>query len=121
MEFKKVSHSQLILFSALIFFIIHISFSYAFYKERMLNEDAPFYLMQLIQHGKMLCEHYRYSVFLFNWIPMIALKSGASIETLTRIYSISIDAFYLALFVYSFFVLKNIHGSLMVIFFLCIA
>src|SRR5215204_3233971 len=97
----RATQNKTILFSGLTFFVIHTLYSYVFFKERMLNEDAPFYLMQLIQHGKMLCEHYRFSVFLYNWIPLIALKSGASVEFLARIYSIAIDAIYPALFIFS--------------------
>ncbi|MBA3285106.1 MAG: hypothetical protein M3Q95_11905 [Bacteroidota bacterium] len=121
MIFKAFSKNKLILFSGLLFFAIHLQFSSIFFKERMLNEDAPFYLMQLIQHGKMLCEHYRYSVFLFNWVPLLALKAGASIEAITWVYSIAIDAFYLVLFLYAFFVLKNAWGAFMLVVFLGIA
>ena len=87
----------------------------------MLNEDAPFYLMKLIEHGRMLCEHFRYSVFLFQWIPVLTLKAGVSIAVLTRIYSLTFEIFYLALFLFSFYILKNTKGAIMILLFLCVA
>ena len=121
MDLKSNSPKKIVLIFGLIFFSIHLFYSWIYFKERMLNEDAPFYVMKLIQHGKLLCEHFRYSTFLFQWVPLLALKSGASVEGITRTYSVTIDSFYLFLFLFSFFVLKNIKGAVMVLFFLCVA
>ncbi len=121
MGFKSYSPKKTVLIFGLIFFSIHLFFSWIYFKERMLNDDAAFYLMKLIQHGRLLCEHFRYSTFLFQWVPLLALKSGASIEGITHTYSIAIDTFYLLLFLFSIFILKNLKGAAMVLFFLSVA
>lgn len=116
----RYSLKKTILILGLIFFIIHLFYSWVYFKERMLNEDGSYYILELIQSGRFVCEHYRYSAYLFYWIPLLALKVGASVEEITRIYSVAIDGFYFFLFLFSFLILKNIKGAVMVLFFLCI-
>jgi len=112
---------RLILILGFIFFFIHIVFALLYFKERMLQEDAPFYIMKMVQQGVLVCEHNRFSVFLFQWMPLLALKSGASLQLVTAIYSVSIDIFLLLVFLFSVYALKNTSGALLIILFLCLA
>ncbi len=120
MILKQLSTKKSVLIFGLIFFAIHLLYSWVYFKERMLNEDGSYYLTQLIREQRFLCEHYRYSVFLFQWIPLFALKAGASIEFVTKMYSVSFEVFYLLLFLCCLYLLKNIKGALMIVFFLCV-
>src|SRR4051794_26885572 len=86
-----------LLFAGTIFFLIHFAFSFFFFKERMLQEDAPFYIVKLVQQQRLVCEHSRYSSYLFQWIPYLAMKSGASLQTICKSYSVAFEVYYFIL------------------------
>ncbi len=120
-EKKVFPANRAILVFGLLFLGAHLFFSGFYFKERMLQEDSPFYIVKMVQHGKLLCEHFRYSVFLFQWIPLLALKINVSLGSVTLIYSLAFDFFLLGLFLYTFYFLKNQTGSLMLLFFIGLA
>ncbi|MCX6274950.1 MAG: hypothetical protein NTV09_07065 [Bacteroidetes bacterium] len=122
LSFSDISfrNRKLILYSGILFFLIHFIFSYNWFKERMLQDDGPFLILKMIQHSTMLCEHYRYSSFLIQWLPFTAMRFGASVEWITRFYSVSMEIYYFLFFIFCIHFLKNYKGALLMLLFLCL-
>ena len=112
---------RLSLAAGIIFLLIHFVLSLLFYKERMAHGDNSFYAVKLIQYQVMICENHRFSVFLFQWIPWLALKAGAGIAQLLKIYSASFQFYFIVLFVVTAFVFKNMKGAFAMLFFLMLS
>lgn len=110
-----------ILAAGIIFFALHFIASWAWFKERMLQEDASFYVVKLVQQQTLVCEHFRYSAFLIQCIPYLVMKSGGGLEAVTRSYSVAFDVYYFLLFLFALFVLKNNAGALLLLLFSCLA
>jgi len=87
----------------------------------MLQDDAPYYIVNLVQRQKISFEHARYSTFFIQWIPFCFLKAGAGLESITRSYSLAFGIYYLSLFLIAVYVLNNLKGALLLILFLCIS
>jgi hypothetical protein len=118
---KSSGFTRTLLISGIIFFILHFIFSWVWFQERMLQEDGPFYVVKLVQHQRMLCEHSRYSSFLIQSIPYLVMKSGASLGAITRAYSVAQEIYYFILFLFAVFILKNNTGALLLLLFMCLA
>jgi hypothetical protein len=83
-----------------IFFSVLLAMSIMFFRERMLQNDNVFYLFKLIQGERYNIEHGRSCSVLSQFLPLIALKSGYTIKTVTILYSASF-----ILLIYLFFLL----------------
>ena len=112
---------RLSLLIGIIFLLIHFAIALIFHQERLAHGDNCFYVFKLIHFQSILCENHRFSVFLFQWIPWLALKAGASISLLMKVYSGSFIVFFLVVLLITALVFKNHKGSIAMLFFMFLA
>ncbi|HYW97287.1 MAG TPA: hypothetical protein VE870_16965 [Bacteroidales bacterium] len=72
-----------------IFFLVLLTFSLVFAKERIINSDAGFYFFKLVNFGHFNIEHGRYSAFISQIALLAGVKIGLSLKTLLYLYSAS--------------------------------
>lgn len=113
--------NRALLWAGAVFFTIHFVLSWNYFDLRMLQQDAPFYVVKLVQQQKLVCEHYRFSTYLIQCIPYVVMKSGASLEMIAKSYSVATDVYYFFLFLFAVIFLRNNSGGLMLILFTALA
>lgn len=78
-----------------------------FYMERSLMWDVPFQTFYLINEGTFQVQVYRYGVVLVQFLPLLAIKLGASIQGILFTYSLSFALLHLAAYAIIVKILKN--------------
>jgi hypothetical protein len=90
-------------FSALVFII----FSIVFYEERLFAFDSAYYFFKMLTNEGFNIEHNRSISYTSQLMPVLAIRSGASLKTVSILYSLSFMLFYYAIYIVHAYVLKN--------------
>jgi len=113
---NKLNFSKTFLITGHITFLLLISLSVIYYKERILFFDNVFYLFKIINFEKFNTEAGRYGAFLSQIPVLAALKAGMSLKSLLLIYSISFILIYYVVFMLCTHVLKNVVAGFSIVF-----
>lgn len=81
-----------------VYYIGLLVLSLIFYKERTLFADIPFHIFYLLQEQDYAIQNQRFGAFITQTPPLLALKSGASLQTVAFIYSATFALLYMAIF-----------------------
>jgi hypothetical protein len=90
--------------------------AFAFYRERVMNFDAAFFAFQMIDSTDFSIALGRWGAALAQILPLAALKSGASMNTFLRLFSVAPIINYLILFSCIHLWMKNFKASLLFLF-----
>ncbi len=72
-----------------LYFVFLLVVTLIYFKERVLYVDSAFYAFNFINNEFPAAEHSRYSLYIYQLIPWIALKLGFPISIVLRLYSFS--------------------------------
>jgi hypothetical protein len=108
--------NQNILFIGLLVLGLLFAFSLAFYRERVMNFDASFFAFLMIDTNNFSIALGRWGAVLAQVLPLMALKSGLSINTFLRLFSVAPIINYTLLFLAIDQWLKNYKASLLFLF-----
>lgn len=92
------------------------AFSLAFYRERVMNFDASFFAFLMIDTNDFSIALGRWGAVLAQILPLFALKSGYSINTFLRLFSIASIINYFVVFSIIHLWLKHYKASLLFLF-----
>lgn len=71
------------------YFVALLFITIVYFKERVLYVDSAFYAFNFINNEFPAAEHSRYSLYIYQIIPWIALKLGFPLSIVLRLYSFS--------------------------------
>ncbi|HEY1044852.1 MAG TPA: hypothetical protein VGF79_00340 [Bacteroidia bacterium] len=71
----------------LVFAILGIA-SIVYYRERVIYVDSAYYAFNMFNKGLPTAEHNRYALYLYQFVPWIFFKLGASIALVLKLFSI---------------------------------
>ena len=97
------------------FMLVLIFFSVYFYQERMLHTDNAYGVLTLINTENFIIPHYRYPLVFTQFLPIVAVKLGASLKMVIIAYSAGFYLLYYACFLLAMFAYKNIKVSLLIL------
>lgn len=98
-------------------FIASFIFSLLFYKERTVFTDIAFHIFQITKDGSFAIQNNRFGAVFTQLIPLLAVKIGASLNTVMLLYSLSFIIYYFIIFCICVFLLKQSrHGLLLILF-----
>lgn len=103
-----------------LFFIVLTWFSLEFFRERMTTSDAAYYNFLLIQDGKPVIVHNRWSSYFVQLLPLLAVKMSLSLAAVLKIYSASIILFQYFFFAIIVFILKDYKAGFALLLSLCL-
>lgn len=103
-----------------IFFIVLTWFSLEFFRERMTTSDAAYYNFLLIQDGKPVIVHNRWSSYFVQLLPLMAVKMSLSLAAVLKIYSASLIVFQYFFFAIIVFILKDYRAGFALLLSLCL-
>ncbi|MDB5272749.1 MAG: hypothetical protein JWO58_1116 [Chitinophagaceae bacterium] len=104
-----------------VFFAVFFVIAWVYYKERMLPFDGAFQCFKLIDTQAFNIEAGRFGVLLTQVLPFLALKVGATLETVLRLFSLSFIAIQFIIFLILFNKLKDYRSVLILLLSLCLA
>jgi len=90
-----------------VFFFLLLVLSLLYYKERLLHFDAANYTFQLLYFEDFYIGHDRWISAPTQLLPLLAIKLGASLQTVLQIYSASFILFYYTIFLAIVYVFKQ--------------
>lgn len=94
-------------------FLIYIALALEFYMERISMLDSAFQLFSIVRTENLAIQVNRYLAFFTQIFPLIGVKLNFSLETITKIYSVSFPIVYGICFVFIAFVLKDKKNSIL--------
>ncbi len=103
-----------------LFFIVLTWFSLKFFRERMTTSDAAYYNFLLIESGKPVIVHNRWSSYFVQLLPLLAVKMSLSLAAVLKIYSASIIVFQYFFFAIIVFILKDYRAGFALLLSLCL-
>lgn len=103
------------------FFAAFFVITWVYYKERMIPFDGAFQCFKLIDAQWFNIEAGRFGVIVTQILPLLALKVGATLENILRIYSISFVAVQFIIFLVLYYKLKDYRAVLALLLALCLA
>lgn len=110
-----MTFDKLIAYVGHAFMLVLIFFSVYFYQERMLHTDNAYGVLTLINTENFIIPHYRYPLVLTQFLPIVAIKFGASLKTVIIAYSANFYLLYYGCFLVAMFVYKNIKVALLIL------
>jgi hypothetical protein len=108
-------------FLGILFFGSLFILSWIFFKERMLNYDPAFFSFRILYDKTFDIELGRWGSVLSQLLPLWFLKSGSSLETFLKAYSVSFILIYYFIFLIITIVLKNNRAGIILMLALCLA
>jgi hypothetical protein len=99
---KAIGHLGMILLMVL---------AYTLWLERSTTYDSSLYSYMLITRQSMYTPHDRYLNYLWQWIPLLSLKWGASLATFMKIMSLAPILFLYSIYITITHILKNALGG----------
>jgi hypothetical protein len=75
-----MTFNKLIAYVGHAFMLLLIFFSVYFYQERMLHTDNAYGTFTIINTENFIIPHYRYPLVLTQFLPILAIKFGASLK-----------------------------------------
>ncbi|MDF2456353.1 MAG: hypothetical protein K0R51_2346 [Cytophagaceae bacterium] len=103
------------------FFTAFFVITWVYYKERMIPFDGAFQCFKLIDAQWFNIEAGRFGVIVTQILPLLALKVGASLENILRLYSISFVAVQFIVFLILYYKLQDYRAVLALLLALCLA
>ena len=97
------------------FMLLLIFFSVYFYQERMLHTDNAYGVLTLINTENFIIPHYRYPLVLTQFLPLLAIKFGASIKAVIIAYSVNFYLLYYVCFLAAMYAYQNTKVSLIIV------
>lgn len=85
-----------------------------FYQERLFG-DTAFFLAKVIHNEALQIEHGRWISAFHEWIPLLAVKLGASIKTILVLYSLGHILFFYGLYLITRYVYHNITAGYLLV------
>jgi hypothetical protein len=116
---KRINISVQIL--GFLFFGALLFLAWIFFKERMINYDPAFFSFRIIHEKNYDIELGRWGSVVSQVLPLWFLKSGCSLETFLRVYSISFILIYYLIFLLITVGLRNTRAGIILMFSLCLA
>ncbi len=110
-----MAFNKLIAYVGHAFMLLLIFFSVYFYQERMLHTDNAYGTLTIINTENFIIPHYRYPLVLTQFLPIVAIKFGASIKAVIIAYSINFYLLYYACFLLAVYAYKNIKVALLIL------
>ena len=104
----------------LLFFSTLVIMGIYFYKEREFFLDKTYYNIRLITSGWFIIDHARYSNILEYFLPLVALKLGASLKTIMICDSIGLVLLDYVIFLFVTLKLKNYGAGLAILLVSCL-
>jgi len=86
----------------------------------MLSYDPAFYSFKIIHFKTFNIEHHRYSSFLTQLLPLLAIKKGFSLELFLKLYSISFILLFYLVFNICVYLYKNLSAGISILLALCL-
>ena len=111
MTFEKI-----IVYVGHTFMLVLVFFSVYFYQERMLHTDNAYGVLTLINTENFIIPHYRYPLVLTQFLPLLAIKFGASLKTVIIAYSANFYILYYVCFLAAMYAYQNTKVSLIIVF-----
>ena len=96
-------------------FWAYILFTVIFYQERLINSDAAYYTFHMINFEEVFVKHNRYISHFTQWLPIVLIKSGASLKIVMVSYSAIFGIWFYLLFLICTYLFKNIRGGLLLL------
>lgn len=103
-----------ILVGATILFFVLLVMSQLFYKERLFA-DSSYYATNIVQWERFRFDHDRFILIFAEWLPLLGIKLGLSLEGVLRLYSIGHVIYFLGIFLLTYFVIKNHWAALAIL------
>ena len=97
------------------FMLLLIFFSVYFYQERMLHTDNAYGVLTLINTENFIIPHYRYPLVLTQFLPLLAIKFGASLKAVIIAYSANFYLLYYVCFLAAMYAYQNTKVSLIIV------
>jgi hypothetical protein len=110
-----MTFDKLIAYVGHAFMLLLVFFSVYFYQERMLHTDNAYGILTLINTENFIIPHYRYPLVLTQFLPIVAIKLGASLKVVIMAYSAGFYLLYYACFLLALYAYKNIKVSLLIV------
>lgn len=110
-----MSFNKFIAYVGHAFMLLLIFFSVYFYQERMLHTDNAYGTLTIINTENFIIPHYRYPLVLTQFLPIVAIKFGASLKAVIIAYSINFYLLYYACFLLAVYAYKNIKVALLIL------
>jgi hypothetical protein len=104
-----------------IFFSVLFYISWRFYLERILSFDGAFYVFRFMESGTPFPGPGRYSDYLPEFLPFIAFKTGATLNTILILYSVSFIVLHYLIFLVTTLILKNNGAGIAIMLVSCLA
>ncbi|RMG84685.1 MAG: hypothetical protein D6714_07405 [Bacteroidetes bacterium] len=117
---SEPAYRQLLTAVGHLFFWVYIAFSLIFYKERLLNFDSAYYTFHLLYHEDFFIIHGRTINYFTQWLPLLAIKSGASLKTVLMLYSLSFMLLYYGAYNLIVYGIKNVEAGLFLVLSICL-
>ncbi|OFX23243.1 MAG: hypothetical protein A2033_04150 [Bacteroidetes bacterium GWA2_31_9] len=89
------------------FFLFLFLLSFFYYKERTVNFDTAYYVFKMIYFNDFNIELNRWIAYPSQILPLIAIKNGAILSTVLKLYSISFILTYYLIYCFIAYSLKN--------------
>ena len=74
-------------------YVLLLALSILFYRERVFYSDTAYYVFQLVNTENFHFEHGRYGAFVFQLLPLLAIKLHLPLKVIAILYSISLPLF----------------------------
>lgn len=118
--FSKKTGTQVHLLG-LLFFSFYGAFTLIFYKERTLSFDSAAFVFELVQTKSFFLPLGRWGSFFSQIIPLVFIKSGASLKTILMVYSFNFTLLYYLGFLIITLCFKNYRVALVYLLTLCLS
>jgi|GEM_PF-1022427 len=103
-----------------LFFIVLTWYSLEFFRERMTTSDGAYYNFLLIETGKPVIVHNRWSSYFVQLLPLLAVKMSLPLATVLKVFSTSLILFQYFFFVIIVFILKDYRAAFALLLSLCL-
>ncbi|MDI9318954.1 MAG: hypothetical protein QM530_00630 [Phycisphaerales bacterium] len=104
---SKQIQSKWIFCIGAVLYLILLSLSVLFYKERTVFLDISYHLFCILKDGTFAIQNNRFGAAVTQAFPLLGSKMGLSISNIALIYSMSFVVFYASAFIIIFQVIKN--------------
>ncbi len=113
--FSDRTYNTTLLVAGHLFFFIIAIYSLVYYQERMLHFDTANYVFNLIYSGDFYFRSGREITVVTQLLPLLALKTGASLKTILQLYSLSFILLYYLIFNIIVYGFKNTTAGIFLI------
>lgn len=102
-------------YSGIVAYVIMFVLAILFYKERTILSDLAYNLFQIVLNGSLTIQHFRYGDTLTQFLPLLGVKAGWSLDTVLMLYSSGFVLLYFVCYVIAGAVLKQYQFALTIL------